>query len=282
MFGFKMFLGGTLVGTCAGLFVANFHVVNTPQGVVVVPRSQRPPLRSFYVDIRSWSQAMWANHPEVTQALIADGRSSLIRDNLKDNLLKEILPEQTQDDRSQRSRNVANQWEVPIRLESDQPASHSLVTQPAPAARSKTRLLDTQSPARKQFESALDEAIAPIVEDDPAESVVDAVASDPASDAMIQKLEEQFTHRLKANTPAVPSFNPDRIEALPTSGDAEQMARDLLQQVIPPSRTRSGSATPRRDLGRDLLNAPAPGQGGASQSLPRVPTQSQLILSEPF
>ena len=282
MFGFKMFLGGTLVGTCAGLFVANYHVVNTPQGVVVVPRSQRPPLRSTYVDIRSWSQAMWANHPEVTQALIADGRSSLIRDNLKDNLLNEILPEQTQDDQSQRLRNVANQWEVPIRLESDRPASNSLVTQPAPAASSKTRLLDTQSPARKQFESAWDEAIAPIVEDDPAESAVDAVASDPASDAMIHKLEEQFTHRLNLKTPAVPSVALDRFEALPTAGDAERMARDLLQQVIPPSRTRPGSAAPRRDLGRDLLNAPAPGQGGASQSLPRVPTQSQLILSEPF
>ncbi len=270
MFGIKMFLGGTLVGTCAGLFAANFHVVNSPQGVVVVPRSQRPPLRSTYVDIRSWSQAMWANHPEVTQALIADGRSSLIRDNLHDNLLKEILPEQTQDDRPQRSRHVANRWEVPIRLDGDQSASNSLVTQPAPAASSKTRLLDTQSPARKQIESALDEAIAPIVEDD------------PASEAMIQKLEEQFTPRWNAKTPAVPSIDPDHYEALPNSGDAEQMARDLLQQVIPPSRTRTGSAAPRRDPGRDLLNAPAPGQGGASLAVPRATTQSQLILSDPF
>jgi hypothetical protein len=270
MFGLKMFVGGTLLGTCAGLFVTNYHVVNTPQGVVVVPRSQRPPLRSTYVDIRSWSQAMWANHPEVTQALIADGRSALIRDNIQDNLLNEILPEQTQDDRSQRTRNVAKQWEVPIRLDSDRPASNSLVTQPAPAAGSKTRLLDTQSPVRRQFESAFDEAIAPIVEDD------------PSSDAMIQQLEEQYTHRLNAKTPEVPSAIPDDVSTLPTSGDAERMARDLLQQVIPPSRTRPGSAAPRRDLGSDLLNAPAPGQGGASQSIPRAPAQSQLILSEPF
>ena len=270
MFGIKMFLGGLLVGTGAGLFVANYHVVNSPQGIVVVPRTQRPPLRSTYVDIRSWSQAMWANHPEVTQALIADGRSSLIRDNLKDNLLKEVLPEQTQNDRLPRSGSVANQQELPIRWEGDQRASNSLVTQTAPAASSKTRFLDTQSPARKQMESALDEAIAPIVEDD------------PASDAMIQKLEEQFTQRSNAKTPATLSVEPDRVEAVPTSGDTGQMARDLLQQVIPPSRTRWGSAAPRRAPGRDMLNAPAPGQGGASLAVPRPTTQSQLILSEPF
>ena len=270
MFGIKMFLGGILVGTCGGLFVANYHVVNSPQGIVVVPRTQRPPLRSTYVDIRSWSQAMWANHPEVTQALIADGRSALIRDNLKDNLLKEVLPEQTQNDRSPRSGHVANQWENSTRLDGDRPASHSLVTQPSAAASSKTRWLDTQSPARKQMESALDEAIAPIVEDD------------PAPDAMIQKLEEQFSHVSNAKTPAGQSVEPDRIQAVPTSGDSEQMARDLLQQVIPPSRTRWGGAAPRRAPGRDMLNAPAPGQGGASLAVPRPTTQSQLILSDPF
>ena len=95
MFGLRMFLIGLLVGTCAGLFVAHFHVVNTSQGVVVVPRTPRPPLRSSYVDIRSWSPSMWANHPEVTQALMADGRSALIRETVENNLLEDLLPQQT-------------------------------------------------------------------------------------------------------------------------------------------------------------------------------------------
>ena len=267
MFGFKMFLGGTLLGTCAGLFVANFHVVNSPQGIVVVPRAQRPPLSSSYVDIRSWSQAMWANHPEVTQALMADGRSSLIRDNLKDNLLNEILPEQTQDASPRRSRNVAGQSEVPIRIESDRPETSRLLTLEGQAARS----LDSKSPTRQRIESALDELIAPIVEDDPAVPAEDVVDSDPAPDAMIQQLEEQFSNRWNAKTPATP-----------TSGDTAEMARDLLQQVIPPGSSLPRSAAPFRDFGSDLLSAPAPGQGGASQSLPRPPAQSQLILSEPF
>ncbi len=277
MFGFKMFLGGTLVGTLAGLFVANFHVVHTPQGIVVVPRSQRPPLSSSYVDIRTWSQAMWANHPEVTQALVADGRSSLIRDNLPDNLPNEILPQQTQDAPPRRSRNVAGQSELPIRWETDQPAANSVVTQPTPAPRSKPRLLDTLSPARKQFESAFDEAIAPMVEDDPAVPADDVMATAPAEDAMVQQLEEQFSNRLNAKLPATPG-----VEALPTSGDTATMARDLLQQVIPQGSSLPRSATPFRDLGRDLLSAPAPGQGGASLSIPKPATHSQLNLNEPL
>lgn len=282
MFGLRIFLIGLLVGTCAGLFVAHFHVVNTSQGVVVVPRTPRPPLRSSYVDIRSWSPSMWANHPEVTQALMADGRSALIRETVENNLLEDILPEQTQDRqtqgiRSRPARNVAGLSEVPIRIETDRPEAHSLANQEAAPARQSTRLLDANSPVRKRFESAMDKVIAPMVEDDPAELGGEAVASDSSHAATIQKLEEQLSGLLDEDTSATV---PARIEALPTSGDAEAMARDLLQQVIPRSSTVPRSAPPFRDFGRDLLNAPAPGQSRASQ--PRVPSQSQLLLSEPF
>ena len=112
MFGIRPFLCGLLAGACGGLFVTNFHVVHTAEGVVVVPRTQRPPLRSSYVDIRSWSEAMWANHPEVTEALVADGRSSLIGDNLKENLLDELRPKQTQNDSAPRSRSTARRSET--------------------------------------------------------------------------------------------------------------------------------------------------------------------------
>ena len=78
MFGIRTFLVGLLAGACGGLFAANYHVVRTVDGVVVVPRTQRPPLRSSYVDVRTWSQAMWSNHPEVTEALTADGRQDSV------------------------------------------------------------------------------------------------------------------------------------------------------------------------------------------------------------
>ncbi len=282
MFGLKMFLGGTVIGLCSGLFVANYHVVNSSQGLAVVPRTQRPPLRSTYVDIRSWSQSMWVNHPEVTAALIADGRSALIGENLKDNLLDQIVPPQTRDERQHRSRNVASQSEVPIQFETDRLGVGDLLTEQAPATRTSTRLLDSQSPVRKRFESALDEAIAPMVEDDPAELVNDEVVGHPADDGMVQKLEARFSDLVNPQQPAGPGASPSRVEVFPTSGDTEEMARDLLQQVIPRGTNLPRSAAPLRDLGRDRLSAPAPGQGGASLAVPRAPTQSQLILSEPF
>lgn len=292
MFGLRMFLIGALVGIGSGLFVANYHVVNSAQGIVIVPRTQRPPLRSSYVDIRSWSQSMWSNHPEVTQALIADGRSSLIRENLKANLLNEILPagklsdeivpEQTRDDLPRGSRNVANQFEVPIQFESDVPNAGQLVTEQTSTTGTSARLLDSQSPVRKQFESAFDRAIAPMVEDDPADVVNDTLVNPSAEDAMVQKLEARFSDLVNQQLPTNAGSFSSRVQALPTSGDTEEMARNLLQQVIPQGTSFPQSATPLRDLGRDLLSAPAPGQGGASLAIPRAPTQSQLILSEPF
>lgn len=264
MFGIRTFLCGLLAGTCGGLFVANYHVVNTPQGVVVVPRDQRPPLSSSYVDIRSWSEAMWANHPEVTQALIADGRSELIRENLTDNLLDEIVPEQTQNDRPRRSRSVARQTDAEV-----------------PTAKT-NRLRDSKSPVRKRFETAIDDAIAPMVEDDPAElaseQADEVLPSDDAQDAMVRKLESRLSGLLEGETAATPNVSPSRTEVLSTSGDA----RDLLQQVIPPSGNRPRSAAPLRDFGRELLSAPAPGQGAAAQSQPRAPAQSRILLSDPF
>jgi hypothetical protein len=287
MFGIRVFLFGLLVGACAGLFVANYHVVNTPQGVVVVPRSQRPPLRSSYVDIRSWSQAMWTNHPEVTQALVADGRSELIRDNLKDNLLNEILPEQTQDERPQRSRNVARRTEVPIPIEGERAPTSSIVADKPAASRNTTRLLDSKSPMRKQWEAAVDEAIAPIVEEDPAElatgSAPEVLPSDAVDQEMVRKLEEKLGSLLEATGPSTTTGRQSStLDSLPSEAEANEMVRDLFKEVIPQGSQPPGSAAPLRDLGLDFLSAPAPGQGGASKAKPIVPTQSQLIRSQPF
>lgn len=291
MFGIRPFLFGLLMGAGGGLFAANYHVVNTSQGVVVVPRTQRPPLRSSYVDIRSWSEAMWVNHPEVTQALIADGRSSLIGDNLKENLLDEILPQQTQDNRPPRSRTIARRTEVPISIETAPSNPRRVGEKSSPPMTETARLLDSKSAVRQRWESALDQAIAPIVDDDPATLASDELASEPSREvlpengdhaAIVRKLEDRFGGLLDTATPTNPREKSSQLEALPTSGNASEMARDLLKQVIPHSGKLPGSAAPLRNLGRELLSAPAPGQGGAAQLPSRVPVQSQLIPSKPF
>jgi|GEM_PF-5987668 len=291
MFGIRPFLFGLLVGAGGGLFAANYHVVNTAQGVVVVPRTQRPPLRSSYVDIRSWGHAMWVNHPEVTQALVADGRSSLIGENLKDNLLNEILPQQTQDNRSPRSRTIARRTEVPIQIETAPlKPSRGLERNSQPATET-ARLLDSKSAVRKRWESALDQAIAPIVDEDPAELASEESASEPSSeilpgnvdqDAIVRQLKDRLGGLIDSAPPSNIRDRSTQLEAIPTSGDASEMARDLLKQVIPQSGKLPGNAAPFRNLRRELLSAPAPGQGGMPQPQSRVPVQSQLIPSKPF
>ncbi len=276
MFGFRLFLFGLLVGACGGLFAANYHVVNTAQGVVVVPRTQRPPLRSSYVDIRHWSQAMWTNHPEVTQALIADGRSALIRDQAPDAALQELIPEQTQSSQPAPSRNVAIRSPNQNRIVANKPA----------AAGDTTRLLDAQSPTRQKLGAAFDQAISPIVDDDPADLAHDpaneVLPTDTSHDEMISRLEERLGGLADSASTVLPSTNSPAVEAIPTSGQTNEMARDLLQRVIPPGSPLPRSAAPFRDLGRSLLSAPAPGQGARTPVQPRVPAQSQLLEIKPF
>lgn len=281
MFGIRPFLCGLLAGACGGLFATNFHVVHTAQGIVVVPRTQQPPLRSAYVDIRNWSEAMWTNHPEVTAALVKDGRSSLIGDNLKDNLLDKVLPKQTRSDSVPSTRGTASRsGTLPVSQ------ANSIATSSDPGVDS-GKILEQGSAVRKRWEAALDKAIAPIVDEDPAELAADQtseVLPDESSQSdLVQQLEDQFKDRVTDPVPATQSkTNSNKIEALPTSGDPSDMARDLLKQVIPQGGTSPKSAAPLRDLGQSLLNAPAPGQGVAAQAQPRVPVQSQLIKTEPF
>lgn len=281
MFGIRPFLCGLLAGACGGLFATNFHVVHTAQGIVVVPRTQQPPLRSAYVDIRNWSEAMWTNHPEVTAALVKDGRSSLIGDNLKDNLLDKVLPKQTRSDSVPSTRGTASRsGTLPVSQ------ANSIATSSDPGVDS-GRILEQGSAVRKRWEAALDKAIAPIVDEDPAELAADQTSEvlpdESSQDDLVQQLNDQFKDRVPDPVPAAqPKSTPNKIEALPTSGDPSDMARDLLKQVIPQGGSSPKSAAPLRDLGQSQLNAPAPGQGVAAQTQSRVPVQSQLIKTEPF
>lgn len=281
MFGVRPFLCGLLAGACGGLFATNFHVVNTAEGIVVVPRTQQPPLRSSYVDIRNWSEAMWTNHPEVTAALVADGRSSLIGDNLKDNLLDKVLPKQTRSETAPRTRSTASRsGALPVGR------TNTIATKPVPSQDS-AQVFDSGSAVRKRWEAVLDNAIAPIVDEDPAELAADqsseVLPEGGQQEDLVQQLEEQFRDRVTDPAQStVPKSIPAKIEALPTSGDASDMARDLLKQVIPQGGSSPSSAAPLRDLGQSLLNAPAPGQGAAAQAQSRVPVQSQLLQTEPF
>ncbi len=77
---YKQFMLGLLAGTALTFVALRYHVVRHDEGVSLVPRNPQPPLRSIYSDVREWGSAMWEQHPEVAQALIANDQVDVISD----------------------------------------------------------------------------------------------------------------------------------------------------------------------------------------------------------
>ncbi len=84
---FKSFLAGLGVGVAATGFVMSYHVVHTQEGLILVSRTEKAPLRSTYIDVRRWSLAMWQQYPEVTTALSQSGRGDLLLSGAANQLL---------------------------------------------------------------------------------------------------------------------------------------------------------------------------------------------------
>lgn len=90
MAGLKTFIAGLFLGSVTSLVAMQIHVVNTNDGLTVLPRSHRPPISTTYVDVREWSISMWRQHPEVAEAALKSGRLDL----LGDGALNSIFPKQ--------------------------------------------------------------------------------------------------------------------------------------------------------------------------------------------
>jgi hypothetical protein len=86
-----LFLGGLFCGLLLTGLSYEYHCVMSEEGFLIVPKSQSS-LSDVYVDIREWSITDWGDHPEVARALIADGRSELVKASVADDTLKKLLP----------------------------------------------------------------------------------------------------------------------------------------------------------------------------------------------
>jgi len=265
MFGVRTFAVGLLMGLSSGIFITHFHVVRTNDGFDVVPRVNQPPLRSTYCDVREWSTAMWTNYPEVTAALTKSGRSQVIGQNLKENLLEEILPEAPSRRSAPAMESSVARRTVPVHTESGDLDSVDTAPVAGPEKVS-SQWLNQKSPLRQKWESVVDNAIAPIVDDEPAvepDASEQVLPQPAANDPMIRKLEERFRNAkpVKPRPEPVreePEADTETVAVEPDGAEAvEEVARDFLQQVIPKGNQIPRSVAPLRDLG-ELLNAPAP------------------------
>ncbi|MCA9053449.1 MAG: hypothetical protein KDA75_06410 [Planctomycetaceae bacterium] len=88
MFGIKRVVAGLLVGGGAMYFADHYHVVHTTEGHVVVPRAQQIALRSSYADVRGWDATKWAQYPELSEAVLQDGRGGLLVEGTVDSLMQ--------------------------------------------------------------------------------------------------------------------------------------------------------------------------------------------------
>jgi len=86
----KPFLIGLMLGAGLSFVALRYHVVRSAEGFLLVPRTDQPPVRSAYADIREWGTAMWKQYPEVAAALVADGQGKLVADSMTDDLLGQV------------------------------------------------------------------------------------------------------------------------------------------------------------------------------------------------
>jgi hypothetical protein len=87
---FGMVVGGLLI--YGGL---NYHIINTPSGLHLVPKVNST-LAETYVDVRGWGVAEWMQHKDVAAALLAADRQDLMQSAAEDSLrtgLDRILPQ---------------------------------------------------------------------------------------------------------------------------------------------------------------------------------------------
>ena len=89
MIGLKPLLAGLVLGSGGMYFAHQYHVLNSSDGVIVVPRAETTSIADVYADIRGWSPEKWADSPQISAALLKDGRTDLMTRETASGLLGE-------------------------------------------------------------------------------------------------------------------------------------------------------------------------------------------------
>ena len=90
---FKPFLFGALAGAGVIFVALQYHVINTNEGFRVVPRTPQHSIGLAFVDMRNWDSSKFADRPEVTRALVANGLSDLVVGTVTDDLMNSVSSE---------------------------------------------------------------------------------------------------------------------------------------------------------------------------------------------
>ena len=259
MFGLKTFCFGLMLG-CIGCYLSmQFHVVNTNDGLIVLPRAHRPTLRSVYVDVRKWSLSMWKQHPEVAEAAVLSGRPDL----LAEGALNSILPEgtsaagQATQPTSAENAKIAMDALVPIRFSNPQPETHHLSTG--------NSFLPIKIPTIDfNWHQTAPEQVRNI----PVPDIQDEVLP---TDFPWKNLDESKFPILKQPVPIDEPAPARSQQASPSSDSGSDWFRSLLKNLIPSGEQASVQPNAQQQAARQnpmINNNNAPAWAGQSNALP--------------
>lgn len=94
---FKPFLFGVIAGAGVIFVALQYHVVQTHEGVRVVPRTPQHSLGLAYADIRNWDAAKWSDRPELARALVANGSTDLVAGSVASDLATKLTSDSPMD-----------------------------------------------------------------------------------------------------------------------------------------------------------------------------------------
>ncbi len=83
------FFLGMVTGAFLLFGAMNYHVVRAHDGVHFVPKVS-PKLAAAYVDVRGFTVADWAQHPEIAAALLNANQGNLMKNNAVETLQTEV------------------------------------------------------------------------------------------------------------------------------------------------------------------------------------------------
>ncbi len=89
----KPFLFGALFGAGTVFIGLQYHIVQSHEGVRVVPRTPQHAIGLAYVDIRNWGTEQWSDRPELARALVAHGSTDLVASSVTEGLVESISSE---------------------------------------------------------------------------------------------------------------------------------------------------------------------------------------------
>lgn len=86
----KPLMFGAALGASAMFFAQQYHVIQSHDGLRVIPRAPQQSIGLAYADVRNWGPSQWTDRPELARALMANGATDLISDSVASSLADRV------------------------------------------------------------------------------------------------------------------------------------------------------------------------------------------------